>query len=140
MARTTRRRRRGESNMGFFRNIIQDDRSYITSNRNEELMDQWKAAHPTHSVVELKKARQSLANLKTTLRRANGVLRGGSRKAVRTQPARQAHAAGTRTPLATLEANIDECLLFAKNLDRAGLDEVIDHLRLARNAVVVKNS
>jgi hypothetical protein len=37
-----------------------------------------------------------------------------------------------------LEDHIDECLMLAKRLDREGLDDVIKHLRRARNIVVVK--
>jgi hypothetical protein len=33
---------------------------------------------------------------------------------------------------------IDECLTMAKTLDRSGLEEVIHHLRRARNQVVWK--
>ena len=42
--------------------------------------------------------------------------------------------------LEQLEENIDECLTFAKNLDRTGLESVIHNLRRARNEVVWKLS
>jgi hypothetical protein len=40
--------------------------------------------------------------------------------------------------LEALEEQIDECLTFAKRLDREGLQDVIVLLRRARNAVVWK--
>ena len=40
--------------------------------------------------------------------------------------------------LEMLEEQIDDCLTVAKNLDRTGLEEVIHHLRRARNKVVWK--
>jgi len=40
--------------------------------------------------------------------------------------------------LEALEQLIDECLVLAKTLDRESLEDVIQHLRIARNTVVRK--
>ena len=39
--------------------------------------------------------------------------------------------------LETLELQIDDCIIFAKALDRDDLEGVVNSLRQARNAVVV---
>ena len=57
-----------------------------------------------------------------------GILKGAHRaKARRFQP-----------QLEMLEERIDDCLSMAKGMDRAPLEEVIRHLRHARNMVVWK--
>jgi hypothetical protein len=43
------------------------------------------------------------------------------------------------TLLESLEVQIDECMTFARGLDREGLDEIIARLRRARNEVVWKS-
>ena len=45
---------------------------------------------------------------------------------------------GTSLRVLDLETQIDDCLTFARGLDKEGLAGVIAHLRDARNAVVWK--
>jgi len=84
--------------------------------------------------------KQGLANIKSVLR---------SRKRRRRKARAETSAAApvpTAAPvtrpkassLETLEDQIDDCLTFAKDLDREELDEVIRTLRRARNTVVWK--
>jgi DNA-binding MurR/RpiR family transcriptional regulator len=89
--------------------------------------------------------RQIAANIKSKLRREFKI---GRRRRKRGRPAGStaAGAGANAAPragrpassLPMLEDHIDECLMLAKRLDREGLDDVIKHLRRARNIVVVK--
>src|SRR5262249_8628912 len=84
-----------------------------------------------------------LFNVKSKLRKKLGAKRGRPRKdgqpAVERQPAQ---ATPVRRPAArgleSLEAQIDDCLTLAREIDREGLEAVIDLLRKARYGVVVK--
>jgi len=91
------------------------------------------------------------ANLKSIMRKQHGVSKGGNAKpAAKKRVARPAGTTATVraaapvkvavhapvSKLEQLEESIDECLTFAKNLDRAGLESVINNLRRARNEVV----
>jgi hypothetical protein len=133
------RRRKGETTMGYFRPFFEENPSLLEGKSNEDLIDYWKRDHPGYSDRELKRARQNLANLKSTLRRKERDKRFAHRSAV---PPSGAPAFDTPESefagLETLEGKIDDCLMMAKSLDRTGLEDVIRHLRLARNEVVLK--
>ena len=45
-----------------------------------------------------------------------------------------------RAALVQLEERLDACLAMARQADPLGLDEVINHLRRARNMVVVRTN
>jgi hypothetical protein len=123
--------------MGYFRQFFNDNPALVETKSNEDLMAKWKHDHPNHSQKDFRKAQQSLANLKSLLRRA---VRGGSKG----KRGRKPLAGGTkglgnaRMSLESLEVQIDDCIVMAKNLDRDGLSNVINHLRYARNEVVLK--
>jgi hypothetical protein len=134
MAEVKRRRRRKETTSGFFREIFDERPDLLEGKSNEELIRRWIEAHPNHTEKALKKAKANLANLKSALRRKE---REKGKKARRAGGARTS-TTRVRPTMETLEEYIDECLIMAKNLDRAGLDNVITNLRRARNEVVWK--
>src|SRR5260370_36660744 len=70
MATTGRRRRKGESTMGYFKTILKASPHLLAGKSNKELMERWRRDHPGHTEVDERKANQSLANTKSTLRRA----------------------------------------------------------------------
>jgi hypothetical protein len=104
------------------------------------MMRRWVADHPGEEVTP--RVKGGLSNLKSVLRSKGR--KGTARKAAKAAAA--APQAGKFTPppanikgkLERLEEQIDDCLTFARTLDRTGLDDVISHLRRARNAVVWK--
>jgi len=122
-----RRGRRKGSTSAFFRNIFEERPDLLDSKSNDELRKLWLQAHPNQREVP-KKVIQNLSNLKSVLRKKKRT-KGGRASVAQVRPARGLEA---------LEVQIDECLTMAKNLDRSGLEEVIHHLRRARNKVVWK--
>ena len=136
MIKTGIGKRQGKSMMGYFRQFFDNNPALVDTKSNEELMDKWKKDHPNHSQKDFRRAQQSLANLKSLFRRE---VRGGATGKRGRKPAAGARGLGnSRMSLELLEAQIDDCILQAKNLDRDGLNNVINHLRLARNEVVWK--
>lgn len=134
MAKVRRRRKTGMS--AYFRAIYEERPDLITSRSNDEVIERWKSEHPAASEKMLKKARQTLANVKSLLKREKR--KGGRGKA--TADGGADATARSRPNLEVLEELIDEGLTVAKMLDRAGLAEVIKLLRRARNQVVWKQS
>lgn len=141
-----RRKRRanpddGETVSGYFRRIFQERPELLGARSNDELLARWLKDHPGHKEVP--------GNVKSNLANVKGVLRRKSRKRRGRKPSQElvAQAATavvtsvTRRPsghLERLEEHIDEALTQARNLDRAGLEQVIQLLRRARNEVVWK--
>jgi uncharacterized protein (UPF0147 family) len=129
-----------ENTSAYFRAIFKKNPKLLTSRSNDELLKRWLADHPGETEVP-KNVKANVSNLKSVLRSK------GRKKAVKavkvavaapvgTTPA--PHPAPARTQLEKLEEQIDDCLTFARHLDREGLEDVILHLRKARNAVVWK--
>ena|SRR5208283_3817908 len=139
------------SQTSIFRAIYEADPSLLALPTNDDIYLRYKVK--TGKDVDAK-AKQVNANLKSILRKQHGVSKGsngkpaakkrvgrpaGTKVAVMAAPAKIAvHAPVSK--LEQLEENIDECLTFAKTLDRAGLASVIHNLRRARNEVVWKLS
>ena len=132
-----------ENTAGYFRGIFAEEPKLLKERSNAKLLERWLADHPTYDAVP-RSVKNNLANIKS-------VLRSKKRK-----KGRRAEAAPTNgsagevvvllsepvpdgvSELEELEAQIDECMILAKRLDREGLHEVINALRRARNAVVWK--
>jgi hypothetical protein len=130
----------GETTAGYFRRIFQENPKLLTERSNKVILQRWLDDHPGVKVVP-KAVKANLANLKSVLRsnkrnrvaaRAQKKLSGGpdQRKVARVPTG--------DTDLERLEHQIDECLISAKLLDRDALQNVISHLRWARNEVVWK--
>jgi hypothetical protein len=125
-----------ESIAGYFRKIFAEDPKLLKGRSNEKLLQRWQEDHPGQALTN--SVKNSLSNLKSVLRKKR-------RKRKQRQAAEQAGTEVAAAPvrrtapnLETLEVAIDDCMSFAKHLDRTGLENVIGLLRRARNEVVWK--
>jgi hypothetical protein len=126
-----------ENVSAYWRAMISKNRRLLRSESNEPFYNQWLADHPGHETVP--------DNWKAGLSTVKSILRNRPKKGKRKKkgeapaaptPQRQVAAKVPKT-LVGLEKMIDDCLLAARDMDRGNLSNVIDHLRYARNAVVV---
>src|SRR5262249_24082585 len=133
---------KGENISGYFRNLFEQNRAWLESRSNDDVLAQWLKDHPDQKTVP-ERVKQNLSNVKSVMRqklRRKPGRKKGSRPATSSTPT----APITETPrktirgLDTLEEQIDECLTFAKSLDRECLANIIALLRRARNEVVWK--
>lgn len=130
----------GENISGYFRMVFRENPKLLKSRSNEELLRRWLADHPGEKEVP-ERVRQGLSNVKSVLR-SRRRKRGGSTKEA-PAPAKMGWTgtpapASSRAKLETLEERIDDCLMMARDMDKEGLEDVIQHLRRARNGVVWK--
>jgi hypothetical protein len=128
-----------ETVSGYFRKLFEQNPKWLAERSNQALLDRWLRDHPGQQEVP-EPVKQNLANVKSVLRKKLREKSGGAGRA--SQPAAAASPAeaprqGVRR-LESLEEQIDECLVLAKELDREGLASVIALLRRARNEVVWK--
>jgi hypothetical protein len=130
----------GESISGYFRKVFAANPQWLDSRSNDAVLAQWLADHPGETEVP-GKVKQNLSNIKSVLRKKGRKKRGRPKK--ESLPVQSAPVS-TETPrkpikgLDALEEQIDDCLSYAKHLDREGLADVINLLRRARNGVVWK--
>jgi hypothetical protein len=133
---------KGESVAGYFRKVFKKNPKLLMERSNEPLFRRWLDDHPDQTEVP-QSVKTSLQNIKGVLRRkalerkarqAAEAEAAEDRTAVRKEPPQPRSASG----LELLEQQIDECLAFAKGIDREQLEHVIGHLRLARNLIVRK--
>ena len=131
----------GESIAGYFRKIFLAQPRLLKKRSNKKLLEMWMADHPGHSEVPMS-VKNSLSNLKSVLRskkrrrrRTKDQMAGAVAVA---KPAPVLRPTGARG-LEALEIQIDDCLDYARHLDREGLENVIAFLRRARNSVVWKS-
>jgi hypothetical protein len=129
----------GETVAGYFRTIFKQNPQLLKGKSNKELLDRWLKDHPDQKEVP-KNVKASLSNLKSVLRSKRRT-RVAERAEDRQAPGKRTHVDTVptgSTELEALEHQIDECLIQAKTMNRKGLENVISHLRLARNMVVWK--
>jgi hypothetical protein len=128
---------KGESISGYFRKVFRENPKLLKQRSNDELLHRWSVDHPGEQVTN--RIKQNLANLKSILRK-KGRRRKGKKAAepVETAAVLVFSAKKTYRGLEALELEIDDCLTSARGLDREGLEDVINFLRRARNAVVWK--
>jgi hypothetical protein len=136
----------GESTQGSFKRVLKANRQWLEGRSNDAILKKWEEDHPGEKLSNSVKS--GLQNAKSMLRskkrkRARRAAEADLAQAVRTdsaqgiRPARAKPAGHNRRhPLEALEEQIDECLTVAKMMDREGLQNVIAHLRQARNEVV----
>jgi hypothetical protein len=133
----------GESIMGYFRQILEENPKLLRTRSNAKLLQRWLDDHPGETEVP-NRVKQGLSNIKSHLRKQRR--RRGGRKAQ--EGAEEAAPVAGQAPWETshpaakelegLEVQIDDCITLAKNIDRTALDNVINLLRRARNQVVWK--
>lgn len=129
-----KRGRKGNSVMGYFRQLFEDNPQWLKGKSNEAVFARYRQDHnlPPDAAIP-KKIKYSLANTKSLLRRKKRragrppAAAGGDRKAARP------------VNLEALELSIDRSLWLAHNLDPDGLADVIRWLRRARNDVILKS-
>jgi hypothetical protein len=119
-----------ESVAGYFRKVFAENPRLLRGRSNKELLDRWLQDHPGHKEVPAK-VKANLSNVKSVLRKK--ARKGGRPKKAAVAPAASSSEV---SPLERLEERIDDCLSFAKSLDRRQLGHVISLLRQARNIVV----
>jgi len=131
----------GETTSCYFRRIFTENPSLLVSKSNSELLGRWLLDHPGHKEVP-KNVQGNMSNVKSLLRKKKRKKLGRPKKVEQTaQTGVNAQPAPIRVApkgLEALEEQIDDCMTFARKLDRDGLDEVIRLLRKGRNAVVWK--
>lgn len=130
-----------ETLSGYFRRQFESHRDWLEAGTNADVFAQWQQDHPGEA--RTKKIEQTLANVKSQLRKKYGLLRRRRRRRGRAAAGEGAGVAQkrTRTPVAfleRLEGLIDQCLSFARSQEIDGFEGVINHLRHARNGVVWK--
>jgi hypothetical protein len=130
-----------ENISAYFRMVFKEKPKWLEGRSNAEVLARWLKDHPGETEVS-GRVKQNLSNVKSLLRNK---LRNQPGKATKErQPDEPAAATSVAAPrkgvrgLETLEEQLDECMTLAKNIDREGLDDVINLLRKARNKVVWK--
>jgi hypothetical protein len=121
-----------ESVAGYFRRLFDENPKWLKKSSNREILERWLADHPGEREVP-QRVKYSLSNIKSVLRSKR------RRRKAAAEPTPEAVEVVVETgpsALELLEMGIDDCLGQAKQLDRDGLADVINHLRRARNAVV----
>jgi hypothetical protein len=130
---------REESVAGYFREVFDKHPRLLKKRKNDELFRMWLQDHPGYDEVP-DRVKVGLQNIKSVLRKEKGK-KGGRRKqaaAVEEAPVRPARPAAPKGALERLEGLIDGCLFLARDLDPEGLGTVIDHLRQARNGLILQ--
>ena len=128
-----------ENVAGYFRKVFDEHPRLLKKRSNAELFRFWLADHPGYQEVP-HWVKVRLQNIKSQLRKAKGK-KGGRRQqaaAAEEAPVRPARPVAPKGTLERLEGLIDGCLFLARDLDPEGLGKVIDHLRQARNGLILQ--
>jgi hypothetical protein len=138
MART---KAEGESKSQIFRRYFDQRPDLLRVPSFDEVIAMYQKEFPDRDFSD--SDRQIAANIKSKLRKEKKIGRRRRRRrhaaaAVGVEAHAAPRAARSNSALAALEDQIDDCLMTAKRLDREGLEDVIKHLRRARNLVVVR--
>jgi hypothetical protein len=129
------------SKSGYFREIFADNPQWLKEGSNEEVIARWERDHPTQKMTD--RDRQSMANIKSQLRKKAGMVRRRKRrkgKGAAAAPLEQPALAPRRTRssftvLEKLEGLIDECLSLARQQESEGMQGIMKNLRVARRGV-----
>lgn len=142
MAKKKQAAGKGEETVaGYFRAIFKAKPHLLGERSNDPLLAQWLIDHPDQKEVP-NSVKTGLSNIKSVLRskKRKKVARRAEENQVieHGMKAKVARVPTGSSKLEELEQHIDECLIEARLLDKEGLEDVIHHLRRARNAVVWK--
>ncbi|MCI0376465.1 MAG: hypothetical protein L0215_02540 [Gemmataceae bacterium] len=122
----------GESKMGYFRRVYEENRPWIKLRSNAKMVERWLADHPGHTEMP-DDMRGTMANVKSILR---------SKRRRRKKAAQEAGVVPMIKPrpanLDNLEIEIDDCIMMAHRINPTGLEDIIKLLRRARKEVVLK--
>ncbi len=117
------------SSYSYFKQLFLDNPQWLKEKSNAVILARYRSDHGLAEGAEVeKKVMNNLSNLKSVLRKQ--LRKRGRKPGVPT--------AKPTNKLEALEISIDNCLTTARVLDPKGLEEVIHHLRRARNKVVWK--
>jgi hypothetical protein len=126
-----------ESVSGYFKQIFKERPDLLNSGSNTALFERWLQDHPDEKNVP-DRVKSILSNVKSIVRKKRRKRTGKKQTAELSSPATPQASAVPLVKLESLEEQIDNCLTFAKRLDREGLADIISLLRRARNGVVWK--
>ena len=123
------RKSAASSSYSYFKELFTKNPDLLKEKSNAAILARYRADHNLSDNAEIpKKVMNNLSNQKSVLRKAlrkRGRPKGSGASAYK--PANKLEA---------LEIAIDNCLTTARMLEMKGLEEVIQHLRRARNKVV----
>jgi hypothetical protein len=123
------------SKSAYFRKLFADRPEWLNSKSNDAIVTQWLEDHPGKEMGQ--KEKQSLANVKSILRRQGRKGKRGRPKGSTTTNAVKANPTrGRAENLEQLELMIDHCLATARRMESQRLEKAIRSLRAARNEVV----
>lgn len=141
-----RRKSKAGSVSGYFRKVFAERPDWLGEKSNDAILARYREDHNIAPTGEVdKKIKQNLANLKSVLRKKGRKKKlgrprkdAGALVVVAAAPVAVAVRKAPVSKLDTLEESIDDCLTYAKGMDRDAMHDVIVLLRKARNAVVWK--
>jgi hypothetical protein len=125
-----------ETMSGYFRTLFDEHPEWLTFKSNALIVERWKTDHPGKEMTL--KYKQSMANVKSTLRKKLGKRRRRRKDKDNVLIAGAVRHISSHT-LDQLEYMIDDCLSLARTLKAESLDTVVRNLRKARNEVVWLN-
>lgn len=135
MAKRGGRKSSEESKAGWFRKVFTERPDWLDGKSNKEVRERWVKEHPPHTTMPAD-VQNAMGNVKSLMRR--DVREEGRDKGAKRGSVAHAVEGPKLRGLPALEVSIDESIILASNLDRAGLENVIRLLRKARNEVVIK--
>jgi hypothetical protein len=131
---------KSETTSGYFKRVFSENPDWLGPGSNQVVIERWQADHPGESLTS--NIKNIMSNVKSQMNKALG-RRGRRRKRrkEKTEAAAPRAAAPARTrpalqTLVDLESRLDECLAIARRQDSEGFEDIIKHLRHARNGVV----
>jgi hypothetical protein len=135
---------KSESASAYFKRLFEENPDWLGPGSNQAVVDRWQADHAGETLTSNLKS--IMSNVKSQMNKKLG--RRGRRRRRRKAGVGAGAEAGvaprpvtrTRAPLQALEdleSRLDECLAMARRQEEVeGFDNVIKHLRQARNSVV----
>jgi hypothetical protein len=121
----------------YFKQIFKERHDLLNSGSNTALFERWLQDHPGEKEVP-NRVKSILSNVKSIVRRKRRKKTGKKKTAEMTTAVAPKASNVPIVKLESLEEQIDNCLTFAKRLDREGLADIVSLLRRARNGVVWK--
>lgn len=130
-----RKKSKGPSIAGYFRKLFMENPALLEHKTNDQILNHYRKDHgmAADAVVE-KRVKDAMANTKSQLKKKLGA--GGKLPATGVKQKMTARVSAGTANMEVLEELIDECMTMARTLDKEGLNDVIRHLRRARNKII----